>query len=201
MQVNAVLVDELAIDSPSSSPVARPVLYTFESPSLVSARRLETQDRIGPIGLLEEGPAPGVKPFPERTLWWVGRRGDAFSYKEPWTAPPWTLYVLVPPAEFLASSLAVHGPQGAASHATDAASFDDRLFYFSLLGHASDQHGFQVEARFEHDPQAVKRMLSAVETVAGRRKWSAFRESVAAPLKASAAVIGSAAAIRALFGF
>lgn len=138
--------------------------------------------------------------FPERTLPWLGRPGQAFSYKEPWTAPPWTLYVLLPPAEFLASSVMVQEPDGGAGRVVDAARFDDRLFYFCLLGHSPDRHGFRVEARLERDPEAIERMLGSVETVKGQRKWSAFRDSVAAPLKVSAAAIGSAAAIRGLFG-
>src|SRR5688500_13483893 len=101
MQVNAVLVDELVIDSEASLPIARPVLYCFDSPRLVSARRVDASARIGPLGVLEEGSPPDIKPYPERRLLWEGRK-RRFSYSEPWTAPPWTLYALVPPAEYFA---------------------------------------------------------------------------------------------------
>jgi hypothetical protein len=200
MQVSAVLVDELVLDPSTSSPIARPVLYRFASPRLVSARRVETKARVGPVGVLQEGQTPDVESYPERPLSWEGRRRNAFSYKEPWTAPAWTLYVLLPPAEFFASSLEFRGPRDSTSQRLTPASSEDRLFYFSLLGHAPDQHGFQIEARFEHDPSGAARRLAEVETVAGRRKWTGLRDSVAGPLRASGAIIASAAAIRALFG-
>jgi hypothetical protein len=105
MQVNAVLVDELALEPSESSPVARAVLYSFEAPRLVSARRTETPLRVGPVGVLDGGGTPTVELYPPHLLSWDGRRRDSFPIRKPWTPPPWTLYVLFPPAEFFASTI------------------------------------------------------------------------------------------------
>jgi hypothetical protein len=198
MQVSALLIDELLLDGEPVAPVAAPLLYSFDSPALVSARRIDNQPQVGPIGVLKGGHAE-VTQFPTRPLSWTGPPGREFSYKEPWTAPPWTLYVLLPPVEFIGFNLALRC-QGLPEARFEVASFADRLFYFALLGHARDQHAFSVEARLVHDVEAVQRTLGSVETVAGRRKWTAFQESVSGPLASAAALVRLAAAARALFG-
>jgi hypothetical protein len=200
VQVNAVLIDELAVDESTSMPMARPVLYSFGEPRLVSARRVQSETLVGPVGLLDDGSPPTVQPYDERPLAWDGRRTDAFSYIEPWTVPAWTLYVLLPPASFTASSRSIRDLSGSALDALTVASSEDRLFYFCLFGHAADRHGFQVEARLERDPDAVQRELAAVETVKGRRKWETLSRSIVGPLQASRAIASAAAAIRTLFG-
>ena len=141
-----------------------------------------------------------MESYPARVLSWDGRRRDSFSYKEPWTPPPWTLYVLLPPVDFFASTIVVRDESGSTNQVLTIASSEDRLFYFWLFGHARERHSFQVEARFERDLAAVQQRLGDVETIAGRRRWRDLRESVAGPLRASGAIIGAAAAIRALFG-
>jgi hypothetical protein len=198
MQVSAVLVDEF--ESAASTPVVRAALYRFGRSSLVSARRLETKARIGPVAVLDDGLTTDVEHFPERALSWEGRRANAFSYREPWTVPPWTLYVLYPPADFFAPVLALEGAPVLGSGDFEAASSDDRLFYFALLGHARSQHAFQVEARFERDRGHVAELRASIETVRGRRRWETLREPVAQSLAGIGAATSTAAAVKTLFG-
>lgn len=175
-------------------------MYSFDAPTFVSARRLDTPTSIGPVGVLDEESASTVKVFPERELAWEGRRRSTFSYVEPWTAPPWTLYLLLPPSEFLATSLTFSGSSFSSGDEPIPASRDGRLFYFSLLGYAPDKHGFKVEAKFDRDSAALEHALETVEVVAGSRKWLKLRDSAVGPLRASGALVASAAALKALFG-
>lgn len=194
-----MLVDELGIDADERQAVARPVLYAFDSPQLVSTRRTPSSGRAGPVGILEEGTSPSPKSFPERYRHLEGRR-SAISYVEPWTVPAWTLYVLFPPAEFFASTRGLHDTSDATSPELVPASLEDRLFYFALFGHAITQHSFRVEARFERDPREVERLLTQVEFVKGRQRWVPLRDSLKASAVVSGAIASGTAAVKSLFG-
>ena len=123
-----------------------------------------------------------------------------FWYSEPWTAPPWTLYVLIPPPGFVVESVTVRDERGDLTDATTLASFDDRLFHFMLFGSAQEQHAFEVEAEFQRDARRVAEALRRVERGPGKSRWAGFRDSVADPLRASGAAVTTAAAVKALFG-
>lgn len=199
MQVGAVLIDELVLDPGAGVPVARPVLYTFGEFHLVSARRAGATDQLGPIGVLEGNGEVAATSFPERPLAWSNEM-RRFWYSEPWTTPPWTLYVLIPPPGFIEDLLMVRDERGEVMAGMTLASFDGRLFHFMLLGSAKDQHAFEVEAGFERDAQRLAEALSRLERGPAERRWSAVRDSVAGPLRASGAAIATAAAVKTLFG-
>jgi hypothetical protein len=139
------------------------------------------------------------EPFPDRVLPVERGRRPSFSYSEPWTVPPWTLYLLAPPPGFHAQTLRVQLLDAAEQISVRPASDDGRLYYWALIQGSGERVAFETEARFAYDPTAAERALVRAEHVSAMR-WKRIWSTVAEPLATASGVVSVAAAIKTLTG-
>ena len=138
--------------------------------------------------------------FPQRLLQIdQGRRHASFSYREPWTVPPWTLYLLAPPPGFHAEILRLDPLDGAESIRARPASDDGVLYYFALVQGNADRVAFEVEARFVYSPRDAEKTMLRAERVE-RNRWAGLWEAAVEPLSTAGRAVSVAAAIKTLIG-
>ena len=161
-------------------------MYKFDKPRWVSQHHERGVNRVGPMTLIEDGEerdeehGMSVKrirewrPVQEKTPKLV------ISYRETWTATPWTIFALVLPSHFLASVIRIsqHGNRDN-SHALQVGRTENRqLFYFDVLMNADRQHVFDIEARIEEDPDSYKNIVRSSEVVEGTRQYQGLRNAL-----------------------
>lgn len=198
VQVDSLLIDAFR-ETDEESIAANAVLCTFDRPRYVGVRRTESADRFGPAAVVDQDARYSTAPFPERILPLERSRRLSFSYSEPWTVPPWTLYILAPPPGFYASPLRVQLLDRSEEITVRPAGDNGCLYYFALVQGSGDRVAFETQALFSHDPRAAKRALERAEHVNAMR-WKRLWETVAEPLATAGQVASIAAVIKTLLG-
>jgi len=127
----------------------------------------------------EQGdPKTSVTRFGERGLHQEGESKLVISYRETWTAPPWTIFALVLPKFFVASTanFNLHGDGSSALQV--GVTETGQLFYHAVLGWANDQHVIDVEARVEEDERYYSQMVKSSAAVEGTSNFKTLRRAV-----------------------
>ncbi len=196
MQIDSLLIDAFR-EADEEKIAASAVLYTFDEPRYVGLRRVNpTEDAVA----TETSDSPAgysTLSFPDREL--PLEKRSSFSYREPWTVPPWTLYVLAPPSGYHASLLRIQPLGHEGEVAVRPGGDDGVLFYFALVQGPGDRVAFETEARFTFDPTAAARALTRAERV-GSARWAQLWETIKVPVTAAGELAGIAAAIKTVLG-
>jgi hypothetical protein len=180
MRVNNVLVDEVVTTEIGGPAKLRSTLYEFSEAQWVSVHGERGSRRLGPITLLKEHAEDleriddfRVTEFPPRP---IHADDKAITFRENWTIPPGTVYVIVPPGEFVATRIAAQSGAGVSFEV--AANAERGLFYFATF-RTPDVPEYQIEARFEYNPSECERIRLSGDLVAGTEHFRGLRSAVA----------------------
>lgn len=185
MQVENVLVEEIVLTAPNRIALARAVLYKFGKRRWVSQHRERGSKPVGPMTLFDDDEgrdevAMKVKRFGERSLHQEGSSKLVISYRETWTAPPWTIFALVLPSQFIASTMTLNlqSDRDRSPVLQIGVTDKNQLFYHAVLGHADVQHVFDVEARIEENPNNFSTMVKSSQAVEGTSDFKMLGRAV-----------------------
>ncbi len=188
MQIDHLLVDEIAIDSASLVGVVKSTLYDFRQPRWVSVHQAREGHPIGPITLLKENEESNndrvnisARSFGERKLSTLGSPASpTISFTDTWTVPDLTLYTLVLPTYFVTTQLKIERETPDRSPTLQIGMGRSRqLFYYVLFADwKSKMHVFRIETRLEKDERRYEELANAVDTVQGTNQFQDFRNAV-----------------------
>ena len=180
MQVENVYVDDIDADPARGCASLRTTLYEFGERRWVSPHRGRGGRNVGPMTLLDEFPSQSklinqisVRQFPERQLHTNSGRPLVVSFRDRWTAPPWTIYALVLPKGFVATEIRIVPPEHAGLQL--GASKEGRIFYHIIF---LQDTVFDIEARIEENPTRYNEILTSADAVEGGKRYDAFRRAV-----------------------
>ena len=180
MQVENIYVDDIDADPARGWASVRTTLYEFGERRWVSAHRGREGRNVGPMTLLDEFRSQSkllnqisIRQFPERQLRTESGRHLAVSFRDRWTAPPWTIYALVLPKGFVATETRIVPPEHGGLQL--GASKEGRIFYHITF---LQDTLFDIEARIEEDPSRYDEILTSADAVEGRKRYGALRRAV-----------------------
>jgi len=187
MQVNNVLVEDICIDTERRVAVLNSTLYEFRDRKWVSVHWERSGKKLGPITVLDDLQEDlrslenfSVTQFGERILPTEGKRTLTISYRDTWTIPPWTVYVVVFPRGFVSSE--IRGRNQGYDYDTPleiASTQDNRIFYYGIFYGAEEPFVFHIDLRLEENPRESKRLLESSKVVEGRVRFDGLRKRVA----------------------
>jgi len=176
MRITHLVVDDVNHAADDSSASVTTTVYEFGTERFVSAHRGVVGSRLGPMTLLETK-GDGLH-MPTVSMHSLGTRnlpteGESVSFKDVWTIDGGSIYAVVAPEDFVATSVTLTPVEkGEPAPAVERGADDDgRLFYWVLFPGTSGT-AFRVEARFTRDPHRAADQARAVDVVKGKRKYS-----------------------------